>query len=157
MLKLSVVLFVAAATIHLAAGLGLPISLHLRPRPGPAFMSVRSDDIYMKTDVERLLEGGSGPFARLRLVLMDVVAAQLVALGLLEFAVVWFALRSGELWALAALVATAVAVLPFWILVIRIYRSRGAVVTLGEIPLFMWGPPVLMVLGAVIGWFALVV
>ena len=104
MLTLSVALFLTIATVHLVAGIGTPLSLYVRRRGEPAaFMSVRTDDIYMKTDVEKLLESGRGPFARLRVVLMNVVGGLLVAISILELAVIWFGLRSGEPWALAAL------------------------------------------------------
>ena len=159
MLTLSVALFLMIAAVHLATGLGTPVAMHIKRRrkPEPAFMSVRSDDIYMKTDVERLLESGRGPFARLRMVLMDVVAALLVATSILEAAVIWFGLRSGELWALATLVVAGVAVIPYWALVLTLYRSRGADVKLFEVPAWMWIPTLLLLPAAIVGGIALAI
>lgn len=156
MLTLSVALFLMIAAVHLATGLGTPVALHMRRRrgPEPAFMSVRSDDIYMKTDVERLLESGKGPFARLRVVLLDVVAALLVATSILEAAVIWFGLRSGEVWALATLTVAGVSVIPYWALVLTLYRSRGADVRLREIPAWMWVPSLLLLPAAIVGVLA---
>jgi hypothetical protein len=95
--------------------------------------------------------GSEKNVATLRSVLLPILAAFLVVAGLLVVAVAWFAWRHGHVWAYAALTATAVLVVPFWLLAAKPFLDAGTRIGLLDVPPFMWVTTALWLPAIVLG------
>ncbi len=146
----STVLFVLYGLVYLLIGT-LTALLHDREiGPRMLFISPRADTVLFGAAPAELINDPT--LSRLRSLLLTALGGILVAAGILVITTAVFALRDGERWALFALTLAGVAVLPFWVLVLRPYIAAGATLSLGDLPPFIWVPAALLIPASVLGW-----
>jgi hypothetical protein len=114
------------------------------PRAGRVIFLSTGADAVLYGALPRDLIAGDPALIQVRWTIVMALCGALAGLGILEMAVAWFLLRTAERWALIALTATGLAVLPFWWLVAEPYMAAGAVLGLGDIPPFMSIPALLL-------------
>lgn len=90
--------------------------------------------------------------AQLRSILYLVIAGLFVSLGIVQLALTWFGLHQAHRWAVAALGASGLAMVLFWVLVFRTYVAAGVPIGLVDIPPWIWIPQVLLVPATLLGW-----
>ena len=152
-LGFSVALFILYGAFYILIGTLTPIMQNTPAGRQVTVSSVAKDNALLGAPTADLLQTNS-PLAKLRTMLLNMVAGLLVTAGLLVLAVTWFGLRQGQGWALGALALAGVAVLPFWWLVFRPYAAAGIHVGL-DWPPFMLIPTVLLGPALVLGWIGL--
>lgn len=151
-LTLSAGLFAAGGLLWIAIGILTPLLLG-RGDQGIVFFSARTDEVLFGAPAASLREAQPSLWP-LRRLLLVAIAGLLVAGGLLVCAVAWFGVRSGERWALAALSVATLALLPFWVVIVRTYGLAGASPGIADIPPFMWVPAALWLSASVLGWWS---
>jgi len=150
-LGVSVALFLATAAVHLLIGVATPIFAggDIGSKVG---LTGTKADTAMFGEPPKVLQDSNEALVKTRWVTDRWVGALLVALGILEAAVAWFALREGEGWALLALVVAGLAMLPIHYLAYAPYRAAGISIALREFPPYQWVPALLLVPAAIAGW-----
>lgn len=99
---------------------------------------------------------GEPNVAKLRTIVLRMLAGFLVVAGILVMAVAWFGWRHNQAWALWTLTATALAVVPFWIASAWPAVEAGARIRLADVPPFMWVTTALWapaILTGVLAWW----
>jgi len=155
---LGVTLFLATAGIHLVVGILTPILLgspaYSDPGRSILFVSNRTDTALYGASPADLLTADPH-LVLLRRTILIALAGLLVGFGVVEAFLAWFGLGGAHSWALAALALSGVAMLPFWLLVLRPYLEAGIALTLGDVPPFIWVPAALLVPATVASWIGL--
>ncbi len=155
----AVVLFTAGAVVHLVVGLLTGAIFQLVPEG----MDVGRRYLFLNEGPDRALFGGSPralldgdpTLVRFRAIVFMALAGILVGLGIVELALVWFALKDGHAWALGALAISGFAMVPFFLGVLRPYLAAGIGIGLGDIPPFIWIPAAALVPATILGWIGL--
>ncbi len=155
----AVVLFTVGAVIHLVIGLLTGLFFQLVPEG----TDVGRRYLFLNEGPDRALFGGSPralldgdpTLLRFRAIVFTALAGVLVGLGIVELALIWFALKDGQAWALGALAISGFAMLPFFLGVLRPYLAAGIGIGLGDIPPFIWIPAVTLVPATILGWIGL--
>jgi len=93
--------------------------------------------------------------AKLRTLLLTVVAGFLVLAGILSLAVAWFGLRDGQTWALVTLSVADGLALAFWWLALKPYFSLRPAIGISDLPPFIWIPTALIIPAIVLGTIGL--
>ena len=153
-LTIGVVLFLIYGTLYVLIGVLTPSLLNSGTGEQMLIVSPRSDAVVFGGKPADLLRADP-QLAKLRTILLIIIAGLLVTAGILIIGVTWFALREGQPWALAVLAVAGLAVLPFWMLVFRPYVAAGAPLALGDLPPFMWVPSALIVPAIAASWLGL--
>jgi hypothetical protein len=150
----SAALFVAAGAFQLLIAI-LTAGFLVSGGGGNALLfTARSDEGAFGKPPRELVQAEPGVDTYRHLV-WTLLAGFLAAVGLLEMAVAWFALRSGSAWAAATLSAVAVVLALAWVAILAVYVAKGARVTLGDVPPFMWVPAFLHVPAVALAWWGL--
>lgn len=152
-LGISVSLFLVIGVLWVLIG-ALTIPLHKRSGADIVFVSNGPDSSYFGGRPSELLSPDS-PLAKLRSLLLIVIAGFLLLAGVTFVAIAWFGLRGGQAWTLYALAAAGGMAILVWTLALSAYVRAGVSLTLGDIPPFMWVPAVLIVPATVLGWLGL--
>lgn len=84
-----------------------------------------------------------------------VIASLLCGLGVMQTAVAWVGVRSGEAWAIAALTACGAIMLPWWIAMVVQFRRSGVKVRLGDVQPFVWVHVALWIPAVAFSWAGL--
>lgn len=146
----AVALFLVGGAVHLVIGILTPVFADSEVGRRILFLSTRTDALLFGGDPSSML-AADPVLARLRITLLLALGAVLMALGVAEVALAWFGVRTGQTWALWALTIGGLAVLPFWLVILRPYIAAGPV-GLGDLPPFMWIPAVTFVPAIVLAW-----
>lgn len=152
---LAVALFLVAACLHLLIGvLGPLLAFNSAAGRSILFVSARTDTALYGAKPDALL--ASEPRLELfRRTAFTAMSALLVGLGICEVALAWFGIGGGHRWALVALAASGLAMLPYWALVFRPYVAAGIPLSLADLPPFIWVPAAALVPACVLGWAGL--
>jgi hypothetical protein len=130
-----------------------PIVQHANGIMGAQIMNNRVDSRVLGKDVTALATTDR-PLNDYMVAFMDTMCMLMMAFGLLQVAIVWFALRRRQMWALWALVLADLSFIPYLIAWTSTFSKYGA--TWGESLASFGGYWVLVVLGvalsAVLGW-----
>lgn len=153
-LGISVALFLVWGALYVIIGVLTPVLMDRGIGTQTLIFSVPTDTVVFGASPADLLRTNR-PVATLRTILLRIVAALLLAAGLLVLTVTWYGLRTGQMWALGALALTGLAVLPYWWLAYQPYARAGARVWLGDMPPFMWVPAALLIPAVILGWLGL--
>jgi hypothetical protein len=145
-------LFAAAGGFHLLIGVLTVGYLVVGGNVKALYFTERSDTGAFGKSPAEMVRDEPG-VATYRHMFIVTLAAFLVAVGTLEAAVAWFALRDGAAWSLPVLTAVAVALAAGWTAVVAAYVAKGAALGLGDVPPFMWVPAVLHVPAIAMGWW----
>ena len=95
------------------------------------------------------------PFAILRAMHWHWLAGVMLSFGLLQLAVVWFALLNGQAWGLWTLTVADIAMLPSWVSILSPYRRAKVRLRLLEIPPILWIPWFVVPPAVLLGFLAL--
>jgi hypothetical protein len=152
-LGVSVVCFLLYGAVHLLLWVLVLVS---------SFVSDDDRFLYMsdKADVVRYGEAPSELMARdpvlrqHRDTMFLAIGALMGSVGVTFLAIAWFGLRRGETWALLALVAAGLIVLPVYAVLLIPYVRVGAPILM-SMPPYWTVPAALLVPGAVLGWLGL--
>jgi len=155
----AVALFAIVGAIHLLVGILSGLYFLFLPAgrglgPSYVFVNVEPDRVLFGEPPAELLRRDAA-LALFRRIALLALAAVLTALGVVELAVTWFALREGEAWALGALAVSGLAMLPFYAGVFRPYVRAGAQIGLGDLPPFIWVPSATLIPATILGWIGL--
>jgi hypothetical protein len=145
-----VALFLVGGIVHLLIGIFTPFAADSDVGRRILFLSTRTDTALFGGDPSTML-AADPVLARLRFTLMLAVGGLLVALGISELCLAWFGLRTGQTWALWALTMGGLAVLPFWLVLLRPYVAAGPV-GVADLPPFIWIPAATFIPGIVLAW-----
>lgn len=115
----AVILFTVGAVIHLVIGLLTGVVFQLLPDG----TDLGRRYLFLNEGPDRALFGGSPralldgdpTLSRFRAIVFTALAGVLVGFGIVELALVWFALKDGHDWALGALAISGFAMLPFFL------------------------------------------
>lgn len=153
-LGVGVSLFLATAAFHLFIGVATPIAIRAISSDSTLIVTNRSDTkTYGKSPNEII---ANEPAVRtFRNVVWTIIAGLLVGAAVVEAAVTWFGLRTGQAWALPTLAIEGVLLILFWFVALWPYVKAGAPLTLGDIPPFMWVPALLLLPATVFSWLGL--
>lgn len=150
-LGISVALFLAIRALWIFIG-ALTVPLHKQSTGSEIlFVSVTTDSAYFGGSPSDLLTS-TPALAKLRTLLLTVIAGFLLLAGTAFVLLAWFGLRSGQAWSLGALSIGALLALAWWALALLPYVRSGIPVTLGDLPPFMWIPAVLVLPAILLGW-----
>jgi len=153
-LGISVVLFLVYGAVYVLIGV-LALFLHDRGfGPEMLIISPRTDSIVFGKAPEDLLQDDPA-LAKLRSIVVVIMAGLLFVAGCFQLTITWFGLRQGQSWALVALALGGFAVLPFWYVALRPYFHPSVHLTLGDMPPFMWFPAMLLLPAFVLGGIGL--
>lgn len=152
-LGLSVALFLAAAALQVAIGAATVAYHAARGFGGTLYFTPRSDAAVLGEPPEALLARAPG-LRTVRDLIWVTIAGFLAAVGVLEAALAWFALREGAAWALGALAVEGVVLAAAAALVVRTYRRHGAPLG-GHVPPFLWATAGLRAPAIALGAWAL--
>lgn len=152
----AVFLFTVVGGIHLVIGLLTGAFFQLLPDGTVIgrrylFLNEGPDRALFGESPGALLDGDP-TLSRFRAIVLTALGGVLVGLGIVELAIVWFALRDGHAWALGALAISGLAMLPFFFGVFRPYLAAGIGLGLGDLPPFIWIPAVVLVPATILGW-----
>ena len=151
----SVVLFLLYGLVNVLAATFVPLSLHFRGAGaiGALVLSPQADEAFLARSLEAL--GRSDPRLGSYLVLfMDTMCAQMMAFAIFQLAVVWFALRRGQRWALWATVTADLAIVPYNVAIFATYASAGVPLTIDAVGFTVF-LAALVLAPAFLGWLAL--
>jgi hypothetical protein len=120
---------------------------------GPAliFVSGRTDEAYFGGEARELLRSNLA-LAKLRTLLLRVIAGFLLLSGVIFVSLAWFGVRDGRLWAVNALGLGGVLAIACWGWALLPYVRANIRLTLGDLPPFMWIPGLLTIPAVVLGW-----
>lgn len=149
----SVALFLAVGALWIFVG-ALTVPLHGRWGAGSVFVSKAPDTAYFGGDPPELLARGSA-LAKLRSLLLTVIAGFLLLAGIAFVALAWFGLKDGQSWALATLGLAGIPAIMLWFLALSDYPRAGVSLSIGVMPPFMWVPALLTPPAIVLGWIGL--
>jgi len=155
-LGVSVGLFLVYGVANLVAPLIVPTMLHLGG-PGGAggalVLGSAQDAALLGRSLDEL-GSSDGRLGTFLVTFMDTMCAQMMAFAIFQVAVVWFALRRGQRWALWAVLVSDLATMPYYVLIAATYASFGVPVADFFVGYLGFTIP-LTVLPAFFGWLAL--
>jgi hypothetical protein len=150
----SVVLFLLYGAVDMQSALYVPTTLIQGGAGATA--------VVLDPDSDAYLVGGKQVIDTLRrtnlkldtLLVSSMVSmcAQMMAFAIVAILVTWFAIRSGQAWALWAVTAAALAQVPYYVAILSLYAAQGAPVggAVGPVSLsFFVGPLIALALGLV--------
>ncbi len=154
LLGLAVALFLFYGAMNILLPIYVPLSLHLR---GP--WSIGGLVLTNKLDQALLgqfaVASQTDPrFGAFLVSFMDTMCAYMMAFALLQVAIVWFALRRGQAWALWAAALADLAILPYYTAIAQTYVRfgvMGASEFIRGIGIFA----ALVLVATAFGWFGL--
>jgi len=153
-LGISVGIFLAIGALWFVIG-ALTVPLHDRSTGSEMlFVSHSTDSAYFGASPSELL-ASTPAIAKLRTLLLTVIAGFLLLSGSAFMLLAWYGLRTGQPWALGTLAIGAVLAIVWWTLALLPYFRSGIRVTLGDLPPFMWIPAILVLPAAILGWIGL--
>lgn len=152
-LGIGVGLFVLGGAIHVAIGTLTPLSIRQAWAPETVIYTASADARIFGKPASELR--ADEDVMKLREITLGMISGLLVGIGLLEIAIAWFALRSGERWALGALVVAQLAMIVFWSIGHRLWIAAGAPGGLGALQPFQYAPAILAVPGTILAWVGL--
>jgi hypothetical protein len=152
-LGLSVISFLVIGALWIFVGV-LSVPLHKKANPEYLFVSTPADTAYYGADPSNLAPPGSA-LAKLRSMLITVLAGFLTLAGTLVIFIALVPLRQGHSWALVALVTAIVPALVLWGFALLPYVHSGVPLRIGDIPPLMWVPTVLILPATVLGWIGI--
>ena len=147
-------LFIAGGAVWVLIGALTVPSMNSSSGRSTLVFSSESDTAMFGATPREVLDGEPN-VDKLRTVLLRVLAGFLIVAGLLVAAMAWFAWRDGGPWAYWTLSATAVLVIPFWVLAAKPFLDAGTHVGFFDIPPFMWVTTALWLPAIVLGAVAL--
>ena len=149
-LGVSTALFIAMGVLWILIG-ALTVPFHNRGTGSEMlFVSHSTDAAYFGTSPSDLL-ASTPALAKLRTLLLTVIAGFLLLAGSTFVFLAWFGLRQGLAWALATLAIGGVLAIAWWALALLPYFRSGIRVTIGDLPPFMWIPAFLILPAIVLG------
>ncbi len=151
---ISVALFLLYGALNVYLPLYVPFTLHTK---GP--WSVGGLVLTNETDLAMLGQYANASqtdaqFGEFLVSFMDTMCAFMMAFALLQIAVVWFALRRGQIWALFAVALADLVTIPYYFVITQTYARFGV----GNAGAFMNGFVILAALilaATALGWFGL--
>jgi hypothetical protein len=124
----AVALFVLYGATNVLSALVVPVSLHrggADAAPGGTLVLSETADAELLgrslTDVDKA-DPALGAFL---VSFMDTMCAYMMAFGLLQIGVAWFALRRGRRWALWTLAIAGFSLFPYYVAIIETYHDFG--------------------------------
>lgn len=138
-LGIAVALFLLAGGLHLVIGAVTPVALRLVRPDNSLFVTERSDTAAYGRSTAAWL-AAEPELRTYRNVMLHVLAGLLFAAGLLEVALAWFGVRTGQTWALATLSVVGLATIAYWAVALLPYVDARAPLGLSDLPPFMWFP-----------------
>lgn len=149
-LGMSAAMFLLSGALYALIGVLTPVMMDTDLGRQLLMMSPRTDALLFGAEPSAILD--SNPeMVQLREVMAGFVGGILVAIGVLIATVAWFGLRARQPWALIALSATGLLVLPFWYLSFRPYLAAGIAFGLSDLPPIFWIPAGLLLPAAILG------
>ena len=123
-LGLSAGLFLLYGAVNVFFAIFVPVSLHAggAAAGGGLIVSVEADSRVLGRSLATLAEPGLNAY---RVSFMDTMCMMMMAFGLLQLAVAWFALREARAWALWSLAVVDVSFIPYWLAVASTFASFG--------------------------------
>jgi len=85
---------------------------------------------------------------------MDTMCAFMMAFALLQVALVWFALRAGQRWALFTVTLSDLAIIPYYVAIAQTYARFGVSGT-DDFMRWLWTLTALILAASVLGWLGL--
>ncbi len=153
-LGISVILFLILGVFNAVIGILTPFFVRSdRLTSNSLLTSTRTDTALFGASPEDLVAKDS-PLGLVRFVTVNWFAAYMLGVGILQVALSWFGLRSGQSWALWSLTLAGLAMVPGIWISIGPYARAGAVPGIGEMPPFIT-ILVLVPIAAVLGWIGL--
>lgn len=153
-LGISVILFLFYGLFYVLIGSLTPIFMDARIGKPGIIISYQTDVKLFSGEPEKILDTNSD-LVKTRRIILNMLAAMLVACGILIIGVTWFGLKTGNLWSLILLAIVGIVVLPFWWLVFKPYLDAGIKITLADVPPFIWVPGSLFLPAIIFGWIGL--
>ena len=118
------------------------------------FMSGRTDAVFFGRPLAELY--ATDPALRDAVgIHMTMLSATLGALGISVAALAWCGLRQRSRAALVGLVLTPVPIVAWFLAVALSYAAKGAVISLADVPPFVWLGSLVAIIGGTLGWLAL--
>ncbi len=153
-LGVSAALFLSYALFCAAIGIGGPIYLrsgHASVAESLFFTGRAEQGLYGKPTLDLVREAPA--LLTVRRQLMDVWCAFALALAIAQVAIVWFALRRGEAWALWTLALADIAIVVYYFaLLVPAARPHLA---WGDVHPFAWYPAIVVPVATLLGWLGL--
>ena len=154
-LGISVILFLVLGLFNVLIGILTPVFVRspdrspskillTSTRPDTALLGASPDDLVAKDPA----------LLKVRLVLVNWLAAFMLGFGVLQVVLSWFGLRSGQTWALWGLTLADLSMLPAIWISLRPYANVAAMPGLGEMPPFIT-ILILIPIAAVLGFVGL--
>jgi hypothetical protein len=126
-LGLAVAFFLFYGAMNIVLAIYVPLSLHVR---GPWSVGglVLTNELDQALLGELAAASQTDPrFGAFLVSFMDTMCAFMMAFALLQVAVLWFALRRGQAWALWAAALADLAILPYYVAITQTYARFGVV------------------------------
>ena len=160
MLGMAVALFLLWGTVNFLAAISVPMSLHRNgagaTSSGALVLTREADAALVGRPLTELAQADPKLDAFL-VAFMDTMCAQMMAYAIVHLAVVWFALRRGQAWALWTAAASALVTFVYFVPVVRLY-ARFAVPLEGYVQGVMILHVIIVVailLATALGWLGL--
>ena len=130
----------------------LTVAMHDRQTGrGTLFTSGRADKAYFGRDFRQLM-ASEPALAKLRTLLLTVIAGFLLLLGVVFVSLAWFGVRNGHSWAVITLGLGGNVAVFFWGLALLPYVQAKISLTLIDLPPFIWIPSLLILPVSLLGW-----
>lgn len=152
---IAVALFLIAGGTHLVIGAVTPVALRLVKPDNSLFVTERSDTVAYGRSTAAWL-AAEPELRTYRNVMLNVLAGLLFAAGLLQVALAWFGVRTGQTWALAALTVAGLVTIAYWVVALLPYIGARAPLGLGDLPPFMWLPSLVYPPAIALAWWAFI-
>lgn len=153
-LGISVILFLLIGLFHVVIGILTPVFVRAdRLTSNSLLTSTRTDTALFGASPQDLV-ARDRPLGLVRLVVVNWFAAYMLGLGILQVAVSWFGLRTGQSWALWSLTLAGLLLVPAIGTSLGPYARAGAMPGIGEMPPFV-SILVLVPIATILGWIGL--
>ncbi len=153
-LGISVILFLLFGVMNVLVGVLIPFFVRPdRLTSNILFTSARTDTALFGASPKDLINQDRN-LGLLRLLLNTWIAGLMLGFGLLQIAIAWFGLRTGQAWVLWSLTIADLSMVPFWWLILARYAQAGAMPGPGELPPMIVYLVVIPV-AALLGWIGL--
>lgn len=157
-LGVATVVFLLYGLFNVFAAIQVPITLHAKGAGGlgALIVSASADSKVLGLPLDKLATANPA-LSDYLVAFMDTMCMMMMAFGILQVAVAWFALRRGQRWALWALALADISFIPYLIGWTTIFSRYG--VSAGESVTSLGGFWILLVVGLIIttalGWSGL--
>lgn len=149
-LQIGSVLFLVGGVFDALIGALTPFVTRMRPLPADSFLQNPEADRILYGQSPQALLANDAALAMMYRQTFDLIGGLLLAFGLLQAGIAWFALREGHAWALWALVAADLVFIAGWGLVYAPYFQRGITLPVIGIPPNLLVPAALLIPAAIL-------